>query len=96
MSLTSKTYFVIIIIKIHQGGLKAVVWADTVQLLLTLGSLFSVVMLGIVAVGSFSDILEIADKGGRLILWEYVKYAKHDTIKFSLPSENQSSIFCHN
>lgn len=51
------------------GGLKAVVWADTVQMTVTVGSLFAVLILGIRAVGGVTEIWKIADEGGRIVFW---------------------------
>ncbi|KAK2575162.1 hypothetical protein KPH14_002566 [Odynerus spinipes] len=51
------------------GGLKAVVWADTVQMTVTVGSLFAVLILGIRAVGGVTEIWKIADDGGRIVFW---------------------------
>ncbi|KAI4499585.1 hypothetical protein M0802_005481 [Mischocyttarus mexicanus] len=51
------------------GGLKAVVWADTIQMTITVGSLFAVLVLGIRSVGGIAEIWKIADEGGRVIFW---------------------------
>ncbi|KAL2723926.1 sodium-coupled monocarboxylate transporter 1-like [Vespula squamosa] len=51
------------------GGLKAVVWADTVQMTVTVGSLFAVLVLGIRSVGGVTEIWKIADEGGRIVFW---------------------------
>ncbi|XP_043505174.1 sodium-coupled monocarboxylate transporter 1-like [Polistes fuscatus] len=51
------------------GGLKAVVWADTVQMTVTVGSLFAVLLLGIRSVGGVTEIWKIADEGGRIVFW---------------------------
>lgn len=51
------------------GGLKAVVWADTVQMTVTVGSLFAVLILGIRAVGGITEIWDIANEGGRIVFW---------------------------
>jgi len=53
-----------------QGGLKAVVWADTVQMMVTVGSLIAVLILGIIAVGGVSETWRIAEKGGRIVFWK--------------------------
>ncbi|XP_020293871.1 sodium-coupled monocarboxylate transporter 1-like isoform X2 [Pseudomyrmex gracilis] len=51
------------------GGLKAVVWADTVQMMVTVGSLVAVLILGTIAVGGVGETWRIAGEGGRLIFW---------------------------
>lgn len=52
------------------GGLRAVVWTDTVQLLLMLAAIFAIVWLGVVDVGGFRETWDRADRGGRLIFFE--------------------------
>jgi len=51
------------------GGLKAVVWTDALQSVFTLGSTIFVVVLGIMKIGSFSEILRINSEGHRLELF---------------------------
>ncbi|XP_024944571.1 sodium-coupled monocarboxylate transporter 2 isoform X2 [Cephus cinctus] len=51
------------------GGLKAVVWTDTIQLIVTIGGLIAVLILGITAVGGFEKTWQAADEGGRLIFF---------------------------
>lgn len=51
------------------GGLKAVVWADTVQMIVTLGSLCAVFVLGIINVGGISEIWKISEDGSRIQFW---------------------------
>lgn len=53
-----------------QGGLKAVVWADTVQMTVTVGSLIAVLILGTIAVGGVSETWRIAEEGGRIVFWK--------------------------
>lgn len=50
--------------------MKAVVWADTVQMTVTVGSLFAVLALGIRSVGGVTEIWKIADEGGRIVFWK--------------------------
>lgn len=52
------------------GGLKAVVWTDTLQFLLMVGGVFAVTVLGLMATGGFINVWETADAGGRLIFFE--------------------------
>lgn len=51
------------------GGLKAVVWADTVQMIVTVGSLLAVLILGTIAVGGVSETWKIAGEGQRIVFW---------------------------
>ncbi|XP_014468065.1 PREDICTED: sodium-coupled monocarboxylate transporter 1-like [Dinoponera quadriceps] len=51
------------------GGLKAVVWADTVQMTVTVGSLVAVLILGTIAVGGVGETWRIAQEGGRIVFW---------------------------
>ncbi|OAD59039.1 Sodium-coupled monocarboxylate transporter 2 [Eufriesea mexicana] len=51
------------------GGLKAVVWADTIQMTVTLGSLFAVFILGTIAVGGVFETWRVSEEGGRIIFW---------------------------
>ncbi|XP_025991363.1 sodium-coupled monocarboxylate transporter 1 [Solenopsis invicta] len=52
------------------GGLKAVVWSDTVQFSVTVGGLFVVLVLGILSVGSVEQAWRISGEGGRLIFFD--------------------------
>ncbi|KAG7201898.1 hypothetical protein KM043_004612 [Ampulex compressa] len=51
------------------GGLKAVVWADTVQMIVTVGSLLAVLILGTIAVGGIAETWRISEEGGRIVFW---------------------------
>lgn len=50
--------------------MKAVVWADTVQMTVTVGSLIAVLILGINAVGGVAETWRIAEEGGRIVFWK--------------------------
>lgn len=52
------------------GGLRAVVWSDTLQFLVMAGSVITVCIIGTIEIGSFSDVWNIADRGGRVILFK--------------------------
>lgn len=52
------------------GGLRAVIWADTVQFLLMLVAIFAIIALGLVDVGGFTEVWTRAQRGGRLLLFE--------------------------
>ena len=49
------------------GGLKAVVWTDTLQILLMFAGFLSIIVDGALNFGGFSEIIKRADEGGRLI-----------------------------
>ncbi|XP_015112809.1 sodium-coupled monocarboxylate transporter 1 [Diachasma alloeum] len=51
------------------GGLKAVVWTDTIQLSITCGGLLVIIGLGVKAVGGFLEVVRISDEGGRLVFF---------------------------
>ncbi|XP_058455249.1 sodium-coupled monocarboxylate transporter 1-like [Malaya genurostris] len=51
------------------GGLRAVVWTDTVQFILMMASIFAVIILGVIDVGSFAEVWRRAERGGRLIFF---------------------------
>ncbi|RZC41085.1 SSF domain containing protein [Asbolus verrucosus] len=48
------------------GGLKAVVWADTLQFIITLASRFTIFVIGTVSAGGFGNIWEISKQGERI------------------------------
>lgn len=48
------------------GGLKAVVWTDTIQFLVTMVAMFTVVILGTYHAGGVVKIWNNAEEGGRL------------------------------
>lgn len=52
------------------GGLKAVVWTDTIQFILMLGAIFTVIYLGLDTTGGLSNVWSAADRGGRLIFFK--------------------------
>nr|XP_019536046.2 sodium-coupled monocarboxylate transporter 1-like [Aedes albopictus]XP_029708665.1 sodium-coupled monocarboxylate transporter 1-like [Aedes albopictus] len=49
------------------GGLRAVVWTDTLQFILMIGAMLAIIFLGIASVGGFIDVWEAAERGGRLV-----------------------------
>lgn len=51
------------------GGLKAVVWTDTLQIVAMIGGIISVMGVGIVAAGGITNIWEVSKAGGRFE-WE--------------------------
>ncbi|XP_055599025.1 sodium-coupled monocarboxylate transporter 1-like [Uranotaenia lowii] len=52
------------------GGLRAVVWTDTVQFLLMLLAIFAIVTLGLIDIGGFWEVWARAERGGRLIFFD--------------------------
>lgn len=52
------------------GGLKAVVWTDTLQFLLMIGGLVCVIVLGLTEIGGIEHVWTTADAGGRLIFFK--------------------------
>lgn len=52
------------------GGLRAVVWTDTLQFLVMAGSVIAICIIGTIQIGGFSDVWNIADRGGRVILFK--------------------------
>lgn len=52
------------------GGLKAVVWTDTLQFVLMIGAITCVIFLGLQETGGFLNVWETADRGGRLIFFK--------------------------
>ncbi|XP_044267363.1 sodium-coupled monocarboxylate transporter 2-like [Tribolium madens] len=53
------------------GGLKAVVWTDTLQFTVTLGAVTTVLVLGIKATGGFSNVWQKAVDGKRLDFFDF-------------------------
>lgn len=52
------------------GGLKAVVWTDTLQFILMIGGLVCVIILGLTSTGGIVNVWETAEDGGRLIFFK--------------------------
>jgi Na+/pantothenate symporter len=55
-----------------QGGLKAVVWTDTLQQVIMMGSSIVVMVLGIVAVGGLDVVWQRNVEGDRIEFFKYV------------------------
>ncbi|XP_017772838.1 PREDICTED: sodium-coupled monocarboxylate transporter 2-like [Nicrophorus vespilloides] len=49
------------------GGLKAVVWTDTLQFFIMMGSMFTVLYMGLSSVGGFTNVWDISMKGDRIV-----------------------------
>lgn len=54
-----------------QGGIKAVVWTDTWQILVMFIAVVVVVILGTIAVGGPAVVWNLNELGGRLIITKY-------------------------
>uniref|UniRef100_T1HT05 Uncharacterized protein n=1 Tax=Rhodnius prolixus TaxID=13249 RepID=T1HT05_RHOPR len=54
------------LISLFEGGLKAVVWTDTLQAIVILASVISVIILGLQRVGGVSQMIQIGLKGDRI------------------------------
>lgn len=52
------------------GGLKAVIWTDTVQFLVMNGSIFLIIIMGTINEGGLSNIWKIAEDSGRINFFE--------------------------
>ncbi|XP_012259063.2 sodium-coupled monocarboxylate transporter 1-like [Athalia rosae] len=52
------------------GGLKAVVWIDTIQFLVMVFTLLTVVILGVMSVGGFAEVWRISGEGSRLVFFD--------------------------
>ncbi|XP_062551794.1 sodium-coupled monocarboxylate transporter 1-like isoform X1 [Armigeres subalbatus] len=51
------------------GGLRAVVWTDTLQFIMMIGATLAIISLGLVSVGGFTHVWEAAEQGGRLVFF---------------------------
>ncbi|GAB1858968.1 Sodium-coupled monocarboxylate transporter 1 [Camponotus japonicus] len=60
---------IVCIIYTSIGGLKAVVWTDTIQFSVTVGGLLTILVLGVLSVGSIEEVWRISGEGGRLIFF---------------------------
>lgn len=52
------------------GGLKAVVWTDTLQFLLMVGGITCVTVLGLFSNGGFMNVWNTAEAGDRLVFFK--------------------------
>ncbi|XP_065172488.1 sodium-coupled monocarboxylate transporter 1-like [Atheta coriaria] len=53
------------------GGLKAVVWTDTIQTVVMFGALIVVVVMGTISIGGFAEVWRINDEGERLEFFNF-------------------------
>jgi Na+/proline symporter len=52
------------------GGLRAVIWTDTLQFVMMLFAICAVIGLGVIDVGGFGNMWQTAEKGGRLVFFK--------------------------
>ena len=50
--------------------MKAVVWADTLQMTIVYVGMLTILVEGCIILGGFGEAWNIADKGGRVVLFE--------------------------
>jgi sodium-coupled monocarboxylate transporter 8/12 len=55
------------------GGLRAVLLTDAFQSILMFAAVFTVIISGVVKAGGFGEIFRVAEEGGRLELWKFVR-----------------------
>lgn len=65
-----------IVVHLHQGGLKAVVWTDAIQSAVMYGTILTICIKGTLDLGGLSVVLERNWQGGRLRLPECVNQIK--------------------
>jgi SSS family transporter len=53
------------------GGIKAVIWTDTFQILVMFGGLITIIIFGTLKVGGLSEIYELAKESGRLDFFDF-------------------------
>lgn len=53
-----------------QGGMKAVLWADTVQMLIVYSGMITLVVVGSNVMGGLDKAWDIADQRGRIVIFE--------------------------
>lgn len=53
------------------GGMKAVLWADTLQMFIVYAGMLTVLIEGCIVLGGFDAAWNIADKGGRIVIFEF-------------------------
>ena len=71
-----------------QGGLKAVVWTDTLQQIIMIGTSIIVVGLGIIAVGGLDVMWQRSLDGDRI---EFFKYVWHPLVR-SVSTEHRGNL----
>ncbi|OXU29062.1 hypothetical protein TSAR_015177 [Trichomalopsis sarcophagae] len=69
--LISPALSIICITYTSMGGVKAVVWTDTIQFIFTMGGLVTVLVIGVRSVGGFLNVWKISNEGGRLDIFDF-------------------------
>ena len=64
-SILSEVYTLLISL-LSKGGIKAVIWTDTLQAIVMVAGILAVTVKGTMKVGSFEEVLSIARAGDRL------------------------------
>lgn len=57
-----------------QGGIKAVVWTDTIQIVLIFGSIIILIIKGVVDVGCLSIVWERNYNSSRIEIFKYLQF----------------------
>lgn len=55
-----------------QGGMKAVLWADTMQFFIMVSGLAAILIQGTIKLGGIANIWKICEQGGRINFFEYL------------------------
>jgi len=63
--------FVVCIIYTTLGGMKAVLWTDTVQVIIMFCAMLAVIIKGSLDVGGFAEVWRISDEGGRIEFFNF-------------------------
>ena len=63
-------FLTLLLINILQGGIKAVVWTDSIQAVVMVSGLIAVCIVGVNHVGGFEEIYTSLEAGGRLTAFE--------------------------
>lgn len=50
--------------------MKAVLWADTLQMFIVYAGMLTVLIEGCIVLGGFKEAWNIADRGGRIVIFE--------------------------
>ncbi|XP_055690700.1 sodium-coupled monocarboxylate transporter 1-like [Lutzomyia longipalpis] len=62
------------------GGFKAVIWTDVVQLIFMFGSLFTIIIIGIYSANGVENVIDAANRGGRLVIANYKEINSRSSI----------------
>ena len=65
-------YLTWVLLSLIQGGMRAVLWADTIQCMIMVAGQLAIVIQGCARVGGIKRVWQIAEEGGRLNFWSYV------------------------